>query len=98
MLSSTLATSTPAELGGARTKRRLNTLLRSANHYLEAARSGKRVTAKLQTARRKLNSFEHVVRQALERKRGPLDPQIGQLILDVVSGAASEIDVAATGQ
>jgi hypothetical protein len=96
MLSSTLETGTPAELGGARTKRRLNTLLKSADHYLDAARSGKRVTAKLRSARRKLNSFEHVVQQAMQRKRGPLDPQIGQLILDVVSGAASEIDVAAS--
>jgi len=56
------------------------------------------VTAKLRTARRKLSSFEHVVRQALQHKRGPLDPQIGQLILGVVSGAASEIDVAAAIQ
>ena len=96
MLNSTLETSTPAELGGARTKRRLNTLLKSADHYLDAARSGKRVTAKLRSARRKLNSFEHVVQQAMQRKRGPLNPQIGQLILDVVSGAASEIEVAAS--
>jgi len=98
MLSSTLETSTAAQLGGARTKRRLNTLLESANRSLESARSGKRVAAKLRTARRKLGSFEHVVQQALHRKRGPLDPQIGQLILGVVSGAASEIDVAAASQ
>jgi hypothetical protein len=96
MLSSTLETSTPAELGGARTKRRLNALLKSADRYLDAARSGKRVTAKLRSARRKLNSLEHVVEQAMQRKRAPLDPQIGQLILDVVSGAASEIEVAAS--
>ena len=98
MLSSTLETSTAAQLGGTRTKRRLNTLLESANRSLKSARSGKRVTAKLRTARRKLSSFEHVVQQALQRKRGPLDPQIGQLILGVVSGAASEIDVAAASQ
>jgi hypothetical protein len=98
MLSSTLETSTTAQLGGARTKHRLNTLLKSANRSLESARSGKRVTAKLLTARRKLGSFEHVVEQALHRKRGALDPQVGQLILDVVSGAASEIDVAAACQ
>ena len=98
MLSSTLETSTTAQLGGALTKRRLNGLLKSANRSLESARSGKRVTAKLLTARRKLGSFEHVVEQALHRKRGALDPQVGQLILDVVSGAASEIDVAAACQ
>jgi len=98
MLSSTLETSTSAELPGARTKRRLTTLLKSANRSLEAARSGKRVTAKLRTAHRKLDSFQQVVQQALQRKRGALDPHIGQLILDVVSGAASEIDVAAATQ
>jgi hypothetical protein len=98
MLSSTLETSTSAELGGARTKRRLTTLLKSANRSLEAARSGKRVTAKLRTAHRKLYSFQQVVQQALQRKRGALDPHIGQLILRVVSGAASEIDVAAATQ
>ena len=98
MLSSTLETSTSAELPGARTKRRLTTLLESANRSLEAARSGKRVTAKLRTAHRKLDSFQQVVQQALQRKRGALDPHIGQLILDVVSGAASEIDVAAATQ
>jgi hypothetical protein len=95
MLNSTLETSTPAQLGGARTKHRLNTLLKGANRSLDAARNGKRVATKLRTARRKLNSFEHVVEQALQRKKGPLDPQIGKLILGVVSGAASEIDVAA---
>jgi hypothetical protein len=98
MLSSTLETSTTAQLGGARTRHRLNTLLESANRSLESARSGKRMTAKLRTASRKLGSFEHVVQQALHRKRGALDPQIGQLILGVVSGAASESDVAAASQ
>ena len=56
------------------------------------------MTAKLRTAHRKLDSFQQVVQQALQRKRGALDPHIGQLILDVVSGAASEIDVAAATQ
>ncbi len=98
-LSTTLQTTSPDELGGARTSKRLGALVRNATQYLDSADRGVKVKANLRRAHRKLKAFEHVVQQAMKRKRGPLDPQIGQLILGAVTGADSEIDVAvASGQ
>jgi len=95
-LSTTLQTTPPEDLGGARTSRRLGALVRNAMHDLDSAHRGLNVKANLRRARRKLKAFEHLVQQAMKRKRGALDRELGQSILGAVTGADSEIDAAVT--
>src|SRR5262249_39279661 len=98
-LSATMQATPPEDLGGARTSKRVGAFVRNATHSLDSAHRGVNVKANLRRARRKLKAFEHLVQQAMKRKRGPLDPEIGQSILGAVTGADSEIDVAvAAGQ
>lgn len=93
-LDATLQATSPDELGGARTSKRLGALVRNATRYLDSADRGVKVKANLRRAHRQLKAFEHIVQQAMKRKRGPLDPDIGQRILGAVTGADSQIDVA----
>jgi hypothetical protein len=80
-------------LGGKSTARRLTAYLTRANRFLGSAQRGAREPANLKRARRELQVFEKQVQRAIARKRRPIDPALGGVILGLASGATSEISV-----
>jgi hypothetical protein len=91
MLTDTVETTAPTALGGPRTVHRLEAVLRQADRTLDAVDHGTKVKANLGKTRRALNRFEALVRIGLKRKRGAIDPQIGQLILRLATNATTSI-------
>jgi hypothetical protein len=90
-LTNTVETTAPAALGGSRTAHRLEALLRQANHALDSVEHGTKVKANLGKTRRALNRFEALMRIGLKRKRGAIDPQVGQIILGLATNATTSI-------
>ncbi len=91
MLTDTVETTVPTALGGSRTVHRLEALLRQANRALDAVEHGTKVKANLGKTRRALSRFEALVHIGLKRKRGAIDPQVGQLILGLATNATTSI-------
>jgi hypothetical protein len=91
MLTDTVETTAPTALGGSRTAHRLDALLKQADHALDSVERGTKVKASLRKTRHALGSFESLVRSGLKRKRGAIEPQIGQVILRLVTDATTSI-------
>jgi hypothetical protein len=91
MLTATVETTAPTALGGSRTVHRLEALLRKANHALDSAEHGTKVKANLGRTRRALNGFEALVHVGLKRKRGAIEPGVGQIILGFATNATRSI-------
>ena len=91
MLTDTVQTTAPTALGGSRTAHRLDVLLKQADQALDSVERGTKVKASLRKTRRALGSFESLVRNGLKRKRGAIEPQVGQVILGLVTDATTSI-------
>ena len=91
VLTDTVETTAPTALGGSRTVHRLEALLRQANRALDAVEHGTKAKANLGKTRRALNHFEALVHVGLKRKRGAIDPQVGQAVLDLATNATTSI-------
>jgi hypothetical protein len=85
MLTDAVETAAPTALGGARTAHRLEALLKQAGRALDSVERGRKVKASLRRGRRALNGFEALVHSGLKRKRGAIEPAIGQLLLGLVA-------------
>jgi hypothetical protein len=90
-LAATLGGHSAQDLGGKATARRLNALLGRAHRFLGSVERGANVSRNLKRARRELRSFEKAVQQALERKRAPIDPELGRFILGLVTHATEDV-------
>jgi hypothetical protein len=91
MLTDTLDASTPTALGGARTAHRLRALLKQANRALDSVERGTKVKASLRSGRRALDSFEALVHSGLKRKRGAIEPAIGELLLGLAADTTNSL-------
>jgi hypothetical protein len=91
MLTDTVATTAPTALGGSRTVHRLEALLRQADRALDAVEHGTKVKPNLGKTRRALDRFEALVRIGLKRKRGAIEPEVGQIILRLATNATTSI-------
>ena len=91
MLTDTVETTAPTALGGSRTVHRLDALLKQADHALDSVEHGTKVKASLRKTRRALNSFEVLVHIGLKRKRGAIEPEVGQFILGLATNATPSI-------
>ena len=85
MLADTVESAPPTILGGARTAHRLEALLKQVDRALNSVEHGTKVKASLRKGRHALNSFETLVHSGLKRKRGAIEPAIGQLILELAA-------------
>jgi len=93
-LSDMLGTSSPDALGGAVTARRLNAFLGRAHHFLGLADGGTKVKANLRRAKRQLKAFEKAVQRGLNRKRGPIQRALGEVVLELTKDAMNDVGVA----
>jgi hypothetical protein len=84
-------TTAPTALGGSRTVHRLEALLRQANRALDAVEHGTKVKPNLGKTRRALDRFEALVGIGLQRKRGAIEPEVGQIILRLATNATTSI-------
>jgi len=92
-LAQTLGTSPPDLLGGKAAARRLNAFVGRANRFLGLARNGAKVKPNLRRARRELKAFEKAVRSGIARKRGPIDRELGELMLGLTTAATNDVEV-----
>lgn len=92
-LTDTLGTSSPDALGGKATAKRLNALLDRTNRFLDLAAGNVKVKVNLRKARQQLKVFEKAVERGLERKRGSIEPELGEIILGLAKDATNDVEV-----
>lgn len=95
-LTNTLQTSPADALGGKATVRRLDAFLTRADKFLGLAERGTKTEANLRRARRELKAMEKAVRRGLNRKRTPIDPELGQFLLGLARAATNDVGIPTT--
>ena len=99
MLTDTVETAAPAALGGVRTAHRLEALLKQAGRALDSVEHGTKVKANIRKGRRALRSFQTLVESGLKRRRGAIEPAIGQLMLGLAADTTESFgEIQASGR
>ena len=81
-------------LGGKASARRLNGFLGRTTRFLDLAAGGARVKVNLRKARVQLKAFERAVQRGMQRKRDPIDRDLGEVILGLAQDATNDVGVA----
>ncbi len=93
-LAETVGTSGPDALGGKATAKRLTSMLSRADRFLVRAEGSAKPKVDLRKARQQLKAFARAVQRGLKRKRGAIEPELGEFILGLARDATNDVGVA----